>query len=129
MDIGTTPDLGKRLFKLFPGISPGTDFIWDGERIEFWNEKKLGPLPSLEDIIAVDLSPSTDERRKAEYEKQGVTIEALTVAIVEHLIEGKPEALAALQVKREAIKVAIQSSSPAPLPRVALTSNSVGTLI
>lgn len=48
--------------------------------------------------------PTVDELRKSEYEKAGITIEALTVALWEKLVENRPEAADAIQAKRLEIK-------------------------
>lgn len=48
--------------------------------------------------------PTFQDRRRIEYEKQGVTIEALTVALWEKMVEGRSAAADELQRKRDAIK-------------------------
>jgi hypothetical protein len=47
------------------------------------------------------------DRRKQEYEKRGVTSEALVVALWESVIENRPEAAASLQEIRNQVKVSI----------------------
>lgn len=55
----------------------------------------------------VDLTPvlSLDERRQAEYEKRGCTLDALSVALWEKVVEGRPEEADRLQVIREQVKI------------------------
>ena len=48
-----------------------------------------------------------DEKRRLEYVKRGATDAALTVALWEKLVEGKPEAADALQAVRVAVKAEI----------------------
>lgn len=43
--------------------------------------------------------------REAEYNKEGCTIKALIVALWERIIEGRPEASDALEIKRQAVKI------------------------
>lgn len=45
-----------------------------------------------------------DQRRALEYSKEGATVEALTVALWEKIVEGRDEAANALQLKRAAVK-------------------------
>lgn len=66
-----------------------------------WNEKQ--PVPF--DLRDQEPQAATAaELRKAEYEKQGVTVEALTVALWEKMVEGRSAAADELQRKRDAIK-------------------------
>ena len=48
--------------------------------------------------------PTVAELRRKAYEAEGITDNALAVALWEKLIENKPEAADAIQVKRQAIK-------------------------
>lgn len=48
------------------------------------------------------------QKREQEYNAQGVTIGALTVALWEQIIEGRGDAAALLQAKRAAVKAAIK---------------------
>lgn len=51
--------------------------------------------------------PTIDELRKAEYDKRGATVDALTIALWEEKVEGKPDALDELQAIREQVKLDI----------------------
>lgn len=51
--------------------------------------------------------PTVDELRKAEYEKRGVTIDALVIALWEAQLEGKTDALSQIQAIREQVKIDI----------------------
>lgn len=55
----------------------------------------------------VNAAMTLQERRRREYNKRGVTAEALAAAIVERVIEGRPEALDALQAIRLQVKAEI----------------------
>ncbi|MCX7804800.1 MAG: hypothetical protein N3A38_06370 [Planctomycetota bacterium] len=52
-------------------------------------------------------SPTVGDRRKAEYEARGATIEALTVALWELVVEKRPEAAEAIQEVRADVKAEI----------------------
>jgi hypothetical protein len=45
--------------RLRPVAVPPADFRVCDDTLEFWDEKKLGPIPSVEEILAVDLSVKT----------------------------------------------------------------------
>ncbi|MCX7806093.1 MAG: hypothetical protein N3A38_13005 [Planctomycetota bacterium] len=51
--------------------------------------------------------PTAGERRKAEYEARGATIEALTVALWELVVEKRPESAEAIQAARAAVKAEV----------------------
>lgn len=55
-------------------------------------------------VSAMIAALPVDQRRALEYAKQGATVEALTVALWEKIVEGRDDAAAALQVKRAAVK-------------------------
>ena len=60
---------------------------------------------SSEALLVAKPAATVDELRQVEYVNVGCTIDALTVAIVEHIKEDRPEALTALQVLRAAVKI------------------------
>jgi hypothetical protein len=61
-------------------------------------ENKVEIEPYTEPEIPVE------NKREQEYDKCGCTIEAITVALWESIIEDRPEAAAELQKKREEVK-------------------------
>ena len=70
----------------------------DDSELEQWKEEMIANISAVAWI----------ENRKAEYIKEGCTEEALIVALWEKVIEGRPEAADALEVKRQAVKEKIK---------------------
>ena len=66
--------------------------------------KKQGGVPTIKDVTHY---PDLAERRQAEYDKRGATIDALTVALWEKNVEGRPEDADRIQVIREQVKLDI----------------------
>ena len=61
--------------------------------------------PSWNGSEWIDNYPWTvDERREAEYNKRGLTIQALTVALFEKQVENRPESADAIQIQRLEVK-------------------------
>ena len=73
------------------------------ENKEFYSFEKMTPEQEQlrDDILS---PPDRDELRRRAYLNSGITVEALTVALVEKYEEGRPEAMSALQEKRALIK-------------------------
>jgi hypothetical protein len=72
--------------------------------VDYLRWKKEGGIPTILDITIV---PVVAETRKAEYVKQGITTDALIVALWEKVVEGRPGAAEAIQAVRESVKLTI----------------------
>jgi hypothetical protein len=72
--------------------------------VDYMRWKEEGGVPSIVDMTVV---PDVSEKRKTEYVKQGITTDALVVALWEKVVEGRPEASEAIQAVRTSIKMAI----------------------
>lgn len=98
----------------FPNINLLQDVILqddgNGPYIKEWNIEGVSkPTKSVldrwsEELDLIYRQQLVTQKRQQEYIQQGVTAEALMVALVEKLIENRPEALDALQAKRLVIK-------------------------
>ena len=82
----------------------------NGPYIKKWDEA-LGPKPDQATLTQWELEvkdkydlEQVRQQRKEEYNNQGVTIEALTVALWEKLANNNSTEFDSLQAKREAIK-------------------------
>lgn len=62
---------------------------------------------NLPDVVNLDALATLDDKRQAEYAKQGATTQALVVALWEQVVEDRPESAAALQAIREQVKLDI----------------------
>lgn len=100
-------NIGKAIIAKYPGSQFSIEETY--ESLIWLDESK--PKPTLEEYNQAlseyqtyidETKPERD--RKMEYEKEGITIDALTVAVWEKLIEGRSESADALQAKRLAIK-------------------------
>ena len=79
--------------------------------VEFWIERVTDLLDAQsarrQSVMASAFAALTvDQRRAADYVQAGATVEALTVALWEMVVEGRGGTAAALQLKREAVKTA-----------------------
>jgi hypothetical protein len=75
-------------------------------------EKQKAKMSEGEWVVVLDdeteiptETPTIEDQRKLEYIKEGVTVEAMTVALWEKIVENKPQAMNDLQAKREAVKI------------------------
>jgi len=103
--------------------------VWGIEKAEDWDNGKgnftnvTPPVETLKHGVPCDwdektgqwiLDESSDEfknlhevRRATEYLKRGITIDVLTVALWEKLVEARPEAADVIEVERQEVKTLI----------------------
>jgi hypothetical protein len=87
------------------GCNEDDGTVWDVDGItEIQNRSDVAAL------IAAHDPRDVDKERQDAYNRAGVTIEALAVALWEKLVENRPEAAEALQIKREQIKTKTEES-------------------
>lgn len=90
---------------MFEGENVSPDFSSYESMCAKWRGSK--PPPSLAEIEAkrVELLPlEVEAERVKSYRSEGVTIDAMIVALWEKLVENRPEAADALQSKRISVK-------------------------
>lgn len=94
------------------GTGPRGSAEWpDSERVEI---DEVAPHPPGARLVldpknprrAIVAPPTYAELRRAEYDRRGVTAEAMIVALWERIVEGRPAASDALQAARTAVKAA-----------------------
>lgn len=102
--------LGLALQQLRPDADPTRDYMVQddgrGPRLVRWNSETLGPPPDTAAIeaamLAVERSAYAEQRRR-EYERRGVTYDAIMEALIEHA-GGRSEKLLALMAVRDEVR-------------------------
>jgi len=81
---------------------PPNDGVGEYELYKKWLAEGGKP-----DVVSDHVEVTLEERRQAEYVKQGASTDALIVALWEQIVEDRPESAAALQAIRAKVKLDI----------------------
>lgn len=72
--------------------------------IDFRPEATNAQREAAETLLAAHVPEDYQDKREAAYQEQGITVEAMIVALWERVVENSPAASEALQAIREEIK-------------------------
>ena len=86
---------------------PVESVVCDG-RMYFTRELNAAEVNLADALLAAHDAFDLEAARRAAYLELGIDTDALVIALWEQVIEGRPEAAAALQVLREQVKEAVK---------------------